>query len=211
MKDLPEIVAGREMLDKIRQTRKELQAGLTITQYEDHVNLAEEYIQLYTLFEASTKQLNKSIEMSKEFQYVTKETKEAESLLQEVTILWYLQEDLQSGGYYEGATPKAAPQTTVVLEPVTPHYNDYSGFPFVTKIGKYIVQKVYFILTIRSALSTICDNPDQINTVVPAANDIGCPTTPELVSAQVFFFFFPAFICCSEKKEENLYLTTKQQ
>jgi hypothetical protein len=100
--------------------------------------------------------------------------------------LWYLQEDLQSGGYYDAGQPSAAPQTTVVLDPITSHYNDYSGFPFVTKIGKYVVQKVYFVLTIRSAIATFCDNPDQINAVVPAANDIGCPTTPELVSSQGF-------------------------
>ena len=186
MKDLPEIVAGREMLERIRSTRKELQEGLTITQYDNSVDLAEEYNQLYSLFDASTKQLNKAIEMAKAFEYVTKETKEADSLLQEVTILWYLQEDLQTGGYYDAGSPNAEPQKTVVLDPITSHYNDYSGFPFTTKIGKYIVQKVYFILTIRSAIATICENPDQINTVVPAANDIGCPTTPELVSAQGF-------------------------
>ena len=39
--DLPEVVAGKEMLERIRNTRKELQIGLTVTQYADFINLAE--------------------------------------------------------------------------------------------------------------------------------------------------------------------------
>ena len=186
LNELPDVVSGREMLERIRNTRRELQIGLTVSQYDDAINLAEEYEKLYLLFEASTKQLNIALDMAKEFSYATKETIDAAALQQEVTILWYLQEDLQLGGYYEGANPTKAPQETVVLEPITSHYTDYSGFNFVTEIGKYVLRKCYFILTIRGAIHDICNNPDQINAVIPAAEEIGCPTTPELVSGREF-------------------------
>ena len=39
--DLPEVVSGRQMLEQIRVVRKELQVGLTVTQYADFINLAE--------------------------------------------------------------------------------------------------------------------------------------------------------------------------
>jgi CheY-like chemotaxis protein len=186
MKDLPEIIAGREMLDRIRKTRQQLQIGLTVTQYEDTINLAEQYLNLYGLFENSTKEIRSALEMAQAFSYVTKETRDAEALLQEITILWYLQEDMQSGGYYEGGNPSAPPQDTVALSPIASHYNDYSGFPFVTKIGLYIVKKLYYIVMLRSAIYDICNNPDNINSTVAAAVEIGCPTTPEYVSAQGF-------------------------
>ena len=186
MKDLPEIVAGREMLEKIRDTRKNLQAGLDLSMYADAIGLAEEFNQLYTLFDASTSQLNKALQMAQAFNYATKETTDAQALLSEITILWYLQEDMQSGGYYDGASPTAAPQTTVVVDSISQHYNDYSGFAYTSDIGQYIARKAYYIVMLRTAIADICNTPDYINDCVAQAVDIGCPTTPELVSATAF-------------------------
>ena len=185
LQDLPEVVSGREMLENIRNTRKELQIGLDLTGYADFIPLAEEFLQLYEIFAANTQQLTKALEMATSISYVTKETVEAQALMNELTILWYFQEDLQSGGYYEGAKPTRPPQETVVLEPATSHYTDYCSFP--TVLGAYIFRKVYYVLTIRQAISNICEVPDEINGVVATAlTEIGCPSTPELVSAETF-------------------------
>jgi len=214
MKDLPDIVAARSMHEQIKSTRQELQRGLDVTPYADAVGLAEEYNQLYTLFDGSTKQLNAAIAQAQGFTYVTKETQEAEALLSEITILWYLQEDLQTGGYYDGAQPGQNPAEVVQLDNITSHYNDYSGFNYVTDIGQYIVRKVYYILLLRNALYDFCAVPDGVNDAVPQADDIGCPETPELVSAQAFLQQLDATRAAMQEAEqvvrEDLLITAMQ-
>ena len=183
---LAEVVSGREMLERIRATRRELQKGLEVSQFGNGIELAEEFFKLYDLFDESTQQLRKAGEMAKELSYVTQETKAAASLLNEVTILWHLQEDLQEGGYLEGANPTKPPHEVVVMQPITSHYKDYSGFPYVTEIGQYIVRKMYYILMIRSSIQDMCFNPDLIDQILPmAVADAGCPSTPEIVSGEL--------------------------
>ena len=140
--ELEEVAKGKEVLKGIREVRRELQKGLEMVKEfggrweeggegagwgERVVELAEGYEELYELFDGATQQLKKSVEMATGGVgggegYVTKEVREVEHIMSEVTILWYLLEDLQGGGYLEGGKPTCPPVEKIVLDPITSRY-----------------------------------------------------------------------------------------
>merc|ERR1712137_1216637 len=98
MKELPQIIEGRDLYNQILTTRESLQAALQVNMFDDYINLAEEYTQLYDLIAARCEALTESISLANEFNYRTKEVEDAEQLLTELAILHILQAALQTGG-----------------------------------------------------------------------------------------------------------------
>ena len=230
--DLEEMQSGRAVLGRLREVRGELQKGLEMVKgfagrwgeeggageggwSSRVVELAEGYEELYELFDKATQQLKRSSEMAAQgvkgdgVGFVTKEVKEVEYVMSEVTILWYLLEDLQAGGYLEGGKPSCLPSSRISLDPITSHYSgmffdftvlfynpfsnfpfipfpttDYSVFPYKTEVGRYVIRKMYFILTVRVAVRDMCVNPEGVSEAVRVAGEEGAlGGTPEVISA----------------------------